>query len=279
MIKIWEYQNKSWGVAFKRISKALHEYAPSNIEWVDTIDKCDMAMVNIVGSGELSIIDRVLNSKKKLINIAHIYQTGGEIDWKRLLTSAYLTISFHNFKDYFLDFDFNFYSTPWGADSKIFNRLAIKKNNKIFSTGFIKDTEGLDLLYEACKNTNNIMYHTGENFQLGKYYRHLEMMSDKELNVMLNSCQLVSCLRFVEGFELLGPEGLFAGCRPIVPNLPTYRWYRDHGIFIDMKQDIVKQLEIILSETPKEPSPMEMKEIHNKFSWGQIIPQIFMEIK
>jgi hypothetical protein len=46
-----------------------------------------------------------------------------------------------------------------------------------------------------------------------------------------------------------------------------------------MNKDIVKQLEIILNTVPNEPSINEMKEIKFKFSWDQIVPKIFAELK
>jgi glycosyltransferase involved in cell wall biosynthesis len=276
-MKVCEFLNPNWGHAFFRISKALHDYSPKEIEWTD-FEHADTYLVHVVGGGEIPEMEKGLEKKKKLIIFQHVYFTGGVYDWSQYWKQALLTVSFHNLKDY-TNKDFNFYSTPWGADSKLFSRLAIKKSYKVFTTGHIAETENIDKLYLACKNIKQTMYHTGTNFEFGEYYKYLPFLNDREFVVMLNGAQYISCLRDIEGFEMMGVEGLFCGARPIVPDLPTYRWYKDHGIFIDMNKDIVKQLEIILNSTPEEPSPLEMKEIHNKFSWQNLIPRIFQEIK
>lgn len=273
-MKVCDYVSKNWGLAFGRISKAFHDYSPEWVEWTD-FAHCDTYMVNIVGGGEIQEIEKGLAHNKKLLLVQHTYFTGGDYDWLQYWKQALLTISFHDLKHYFPNEQFNFYATPWGADSKLFSRLALRKYRKVFTTGHVAETEDIDKLYEACKNTKNTMYHTGNNFEFGEYYKYLKYMSDPDLNVTLNSVQYVSCLREIEGFEMMGVEGLFCGARPIVPNLPTYRWYKDHAVFVDTTTDVVKQLESILNIVPKEPDGYEMSEIKKKFEWKNIIRNIF----
>jgi hypothetical protein len=280
MIKLWEYRDKSWGIAFSRISKAFHDYSPDWVSWVDNVNDCDLALVHVVGIKEISVTNQVLEHGKKLVTVAHTYKTAGDIDWESLLTNSLLTISFHDFKEYYPNLSFSFFSSNWGCDENQFYRLAIRKTRKVFTTGHISETECIDKLFLASKNTNQVMYHTGTNFGWdNKFYKFLPFLGDRDFNILLNSTEYVSCLREKEGFEMAGIEGLFCSSRPIVPNLPTYRWYKDHGIFIDMKKDIVKQLEIILNTVPKEPNSNEMKEIHSKFSWSVIIKNIFDQLK
>lgn len=278
-MKIFEYKHADLGFAFGRISKALHDYAPSNISWVQDIDSCDIVLVHEVGAGEVPVMEQVLSHNKKLIIFQHTYFTSEYFNWNEFWERAELVVSFHDLRTYVPTSTANLFTTPWGADNKIFSRLAVRKFRKVFTTGYIKETENLFELYQACENTQNTMYHTGADFKFGKYYSHLSFLNDRDFNLMLNSCQYISCLRDIEGFEMMGVEGLFCGARPIVPDLPTYRWYKDHAIFIDMKGDIVKQLENTLNISPKEPDLQEMKEIKDKFSWQNIIPKIFMGIK
>ena len=278
MIKLFEYQNPSWGTAFKRISKAFHDYSPSNIQWKEYAGSADVVMVHVVGTGEIPIIEKVLKAGKKIIIVAHIYRTGGNIDWETLLPEAILSVSFHDFKSYFPNLNCNFYSTPWGVDNTIIYDMNIPKTRKILSTGYVADTECLDKLYQACVNTNNFMYHTGKNFEFGEKYVHIPWLNDQGFNTMLNSVQYTSCLRDIEGFEMMGAEGLFCGARPIVPDLPTYDWYEDFGYYVDMQKDIVKQLEDLLLLTPPVPKEDEMQRIRELFDWKNIVPSIFERI-
>ena len=278
MIKIYEYQNKNLGMAFKRISKALHDYSPPDIKWTDYAGSASIILVHVVGGGEVPIMENVLESGRKLLIIQHVVKTGGVYPWNEYFKQAILSVSFHDLASYYPKDRFNSYSTPWGYDPKEFSRIEMPKKRKVLGTGYVADTECLDKLYQACLNTDNIMYHTGKDFEFGKNYYHLPWLNDVGFNEMLNSVQYTSCLRDIEGFEMMGVEGLVCGAVPIVPALDTYRWYRKHGIFVDMHSDITKQLEDILVLTPTPPDEDELEEIHQKFSWECIVPKIFAHL-
>lgn len=278
MLRIYEYTNPAWGTAFKRISKALHDYAPENVKWIDYPGGAQIILVHVVGGGEVPIMEDVLESGRKLLIVQHVVKTGGTYNWNEYFKQAILSISFHDLHSYYPKDKFNAYSTPWGFDPKEFSKLDIPKNRKVIGTGYVADTECLDKLYTACFNTKNYMFHTGKDFEFGEYYKHVPWLTPEQFNIMLNSVQYTSCLRDIEGFEMMGVEGLVCGAIPIVPDLSTYRWYRKHGIFIDMKKDIVKQLEDILVLTPTPPNEDELEEVHQKFSWEYIVPAIFAHL-
>lgn len=42
----------------------------------------------------------------------------------------------------------------------------------------------------------------------------------------------MAALRKFEGFEIVGVEALFCGTRPIVYDMPSYRWYKGHASFV-----------------------------------------------
>ena len=120
----------------------------------------------------------------------------------------------------------------------------------------------------------------GQNFGYDSaHYKYLNYMKDSDLMDVLNSTEYVSCLREHEGFEMLGVEGLFCGTRPIVFDLPTYQWYRGHGIFIKQDENIVDSLVDVLSKKPNPVGEEEYKIILEKFSWENIIDNIFNRIK
>lgn len=278
MIKVWEYQESVWGIAFKRISKALRDYSPEDIQWVESPFNADIVLLNALGD-----LPRWLLDMKNKVIIPHVVATmhrTADTNWIDEYKKALLTISFHPLHEYYGN-GFNFLHTPLGADSRTFYRKPeLTREFKIITTGHIAETESIDKLYLACKRLNTFMIHTGQNFGYeSAYYKYLNYMKDSDLADVLNSTQYVSCLRAYEGFEMLGVEGLFCGARPIVFDLPTYQWYKGHGIFIKQDEYIVDSLVEILSQAPKEISPDEYLEITTKFSWDIIVQNIFKRIK
>ncbi len=276
-IKIFEYQHPSWGIAFKRISEALRAHAPDWVEWTN-YDDADIMIVHVVGAGELEMCSK---PKPKVI-IQQCYFTAGapDIDYIQYWEKALLTVSFHDLTKY-TDRKFSFLALPWGADPDVFT-LTNKghRSIKVLATGHVADTEGIDKLHEAVQQTGHVLYQTGSHFGWPrKNYTNLPFMDDKDFSEILNATQYVSALRFIEGFELMAIEGLMCGARPIVPNDPTYDWYREHAVTIDRNGDITSQLVNILKNEPTPVTEEERKMIVDRFSWNRIISDLFNKIK
>jgi hypothetical protein len=277
-MKVYEYANPSWGKAFSRISFELRKHAPEWVEWVSSMDDCEIAIVHEVGGAETIQMRDALEKRKKLVIVQHTYFTSGYSRWEEIWEQAMLTTSFHNLPEYTTK-KFEFHHTPWGADPDIFYLENYSRSIKVFSTGHVSRTENLDKVYDACLKTHNTMYHTGENFKYGLMYRFMPYMTDDKLRTTLNQTEYVPCLREYEGFELMGIEGLFCGARPIVPNLPTYDWYRRYSYVVDMRMDVTEQLVGFLSNPSLPIPPEEYKEIVSIFSWGRIIKDIYTAIQ
>lgn len=245
-IKLAEIVNPKFGMAFKRISNALHAYSQDFVEWT-TPDKAQATIIHVVGGEEYQ---QALDLKNAVAIQHCIFTTGVELSmWEKIWQNSLLSISFHDLHSY-SDKNFNAISVPWGAEPSIFFREPnIIKDQTVFTTGHVAHTEHLpDILY-ACQKANKRMYHTGENFSWDrKHYQYLSYMDDAQLRKMFNRTQYVGCLRGIEGFEMMGIEGSFCGAVPIVPDLHTYRWYKGFGKFIDMRKGVVEQLEAIFKE-------------------------------
>ena len=273
-MKLFEYKNPSWGIAFTRISDALHKFAPDWVEWVQDYDTCDIALIHVVGTGEIELLEK---PKPKVI-IQHCYFTAGApgVNYIKFWKQSILTVSFHNLPSY-TDRKFPFYHMPWGADADMFKLLLnTPRTIKILATGHVAETEGIDKVFEAARNTGTVLYHTGHNFNWDKsHYTFLQNLNDSQFVELLNSVQYVSALRFIEGFELMAIEGLFCGARPIIPNDPTYDWYREYAYTIDRNSDIVKQLENIIKNPPRPILTDEYETIVQKFSWQTLIPNFY----
>lgn len=274
-IKVWEYQNPVWGRAFQLISRELHKHAPDWVQWVSSSDESDIDIIHIVGAGEIPLCT------SKSVLVQHCYFTAGahEHDYISLWERAKLTVSFHNLHDY-TDRNFRFLHLPWGADPDIFRHENFgDRAIKVFTTGHIAETECIDKTFAACRANNSIMVHTGSNFKwMPPWYKYVPYMPENELIRVLNSAQYIPGLRLIEGFEIMCVEGLFCGARPVVPDLPTYQWYRGHAEFVDTTKDITEQLTSIFSRKPNPVTPEERLELIQKFSWKNICDKFYGEM-
>jgi len=281
-IKVSEYRHPSWGTAFTRISEAFRKYSPENIVWVPNWEDSDIFIIHVVGEGEVPVLEREHPNK---VIVQHCYWTAqiDRVDYIPFWKEAKLVISFHKLTDY-TDESFNFHYMPWGADPDIFtytNRDI--RTVDVLTTGYIAKDECIDKLYEAAVKADKIVHHTGRNFveQFGwdtGHYRHLRFMPILALAGLLNYTKYTSCLRLVEGFELLGVEGLFCGARPIVFDLPTYSAYKGFAYFVNHEDDIVEQLVHILSQEPEPITDSEYEQILKTFSWKVLVPKMFSRI-
>lgn len=276
MTKVFEYFDSKWGKAFYRISEALHKYSPEWVEWINSESNSEINIIHEVGGGEIKPIQDSLDNKKKTIIIQHTYFTSGYNEWDSLWEKANLTISFHDLPTYTKK-HFNFYATPWGYDPSIFYNKKLNKINPIFVTGHIANTEHIDDVYNACRFLGLTLLHTGEDFKWGNFYKFLPYMDNKDFANLLNTVTYTSCLRSVEGFEMVGVEGLACGAIPIVLDLPTYRWYKGFGIFINPNNYITEQLVEILSHKPD--INIQQDKVREAFAWDNIIRKLFLKVQ
>jgi len=278
-MKVMEYLHPDWGDVFYRISKAFHDYAPDWVEWVEKPEDSDVYIVHVVGRGELPELKREVRNKV-IIQQCYFTAEANLANYPAYWKDALLTISFHNLPDY-TDEKFNFYRMPWGADKRVFRRHNWSKirDVKLFTTGHVAGPESIDIVFEAIKSVGAVMLHTGKDFKWdNKHYKYVPHMPNWALVNLLNRTQYIACLRKIEGFELLGIEGLFCGARPIILDLPTYDFYGDHAYTIS-PQDITKQLIEILSKEPLYVGKEEHEKVVQTFGWDNLIPKMFERIR
>jgi hypothetical protein len=272
-MKIKEVFNPDFGKAFYRISQAFHQHTPDNIEWVEEGE--DFQLIHAVGEGEYEYAKK--QDLSKLIIIAHCILTTKTTvqQWEEIWKEAKLVISFHPINTY-TEEKINFIRSPWGAEPDLFPAQNKDRRLKVFMTGHVAETECLDKVFEACKITENVAAHTGEDFHwAAPWYKYFPYFEQKDFATMLNIAQYISCLRKVEGFEMMGIEGAMTGAVPIVPNEPTYDYYKDFGIFLDMKKDVTKQLIDIFGSTYYPLTKSKIDYVRREFSWEKICKRIY----
>ena len=282
-IKIWEFTRPTWGVVFKKISTYLRKYSPDWIQWTNNMNESDLQIVHVVGTGECSIMDTC----KNLIVFQQCYSTAQAdiVSYDTYWERSILSISFHPLNEY-THKKFNFLRTPLGADPTIFRQRPVQKLFDVCVTGYVPETECIDKLYTAVSTSGKKMIHTGQDFSKifgwsPQHYLYRTFMPEEKLAETLCQSRYVSCMRLEEGFEVMGVEGLMCGTRPIVPNLRTYDFYKEHAEFVDVSNPnlIVDQLIKILNTEPKPIDQNEMQTIVHTFSWKNIVDNIFSTLQ
>jgi hypothetical protein len=275
-MKIFEYHDPDLGRVFTRISGAMQKHF-KNVEWTNI--NSDLIIVETLGQGEVNY----LNSLPSLDNVVLFQQcflTSGvsKDTWVDLWKRCKLVVSYNNLDSY-TEEKFNFYRTPLGAEPDLFPIGTQSRAFKVFSTGHLPETECLDKVYLACKDTKNIMIHTGEDFRWdSKYYTYVSYLPNREFTYLLQRVQYITGLRLIEGFEMMCIEGAMTGATPIVPFIQCYDWYKDFGLYIDVDRDIVKQLENIFSQKYEPLSKEKIEYVRNEFSWEKICGNIQKKI-
>lgn len=271
-MKVYEYRNPNWGIVFSKISLYLRKYAPPDVVWVNSIDESDLQIVHIIGIGEVEVAQK---SPNKIV-WQHCYKTAGDYPWDNLWMDSLMAVSFHDFRSY-SDKPFNFLHLPLGYDEKIFypeNRFE-NRPDIVFVTGHIAKDETIDVIFEACKSAGYLMFHTGENFKFdSSYYKYIDYLPEDSYASMLRTIpKYVFGLRKVEGFEVAVLEGIASGAMGVVPTLPTYDWYEDIAIRIDLESsNLVENIYNILKNNEKINVNLEALK---QYTWSNIMTKFW----
>lgn len=275
-MKVFNFVQDFFGIGIKKVAEKLEKYAPSWIQFTKNRKEADLVFIHSIGLCEFSS----MIPGQDYVVLQYCYKTAGgsKEEWNEIWKNAVQVISYYDLKNEFL-FPVNFTHVPLGADATEFFKIFPEyRTKKVFATGHIAETESLDVLWEACKLTDTTMYHTGENFGYKTNYKFLPYLSLENLNILLNDVEYVSCLRKVEGFELLGIEGLFAGARPIVLDIESYNWYRNFGYTV-REEHLLEDLVKVLSQPARSVSDEELNFLYKKFSWEVICNKIYEDLK
>lgn len=254
-------------------------------------------------------------------DIAKIREAFGRA-WRH--SNTLLTASFHDFSADAADMaagTFRFHPMPWGADDRKFvppfhfaeNRsthghvLAIGSDpfgeshgevlfaashagRQVRHVGSFEDPVCGDCFKMRCDQggcdvpLNCRPFTALGGFRPCDWQVHLGFVSDDEFVHEMQSAAYVSALRKTEGFELAGVEGLFCGARPLVYDIPTYRWYRGHAVFMpDPRRTPSASMFDTLVDALKAPArpvtPEEHVELRRHFSWTKIVPTLYEKIR
>ena len=273
---------------YPKIKKALADYAPDGVSFVDNIDEADIAILHVNGRYRQfkTFADDMLKKGKKYVVAQYcLKSTRRKLAryWGGLWRNSHMVWSYYDLprtlKSEGASWTIsNFYHSPLGADENTFTLSGDEQRSRIvFACGTREhslDNESLSEIAEAADKSNRYMYHLGPDLNLGWRVLSETGISDQELASRYRRCAFVSGLRKVEGFEVPVVEGLFCGCRPIVFDKPHYRmWYGPWAEFIPetSREEIVNNLTKLFSYGAKVVTQEERRAAVEKFSWKNII--------
>jgi hypothetical protein len=267
--------------AMTRVSIALGTNVPSSVEVVRDQKSADLVVLHVVGFPDTEDAIQKLKLGQKYALIQYCLRTTQRPEissWVSMWKQAEIVWSYYDLYrlalDERIDPSFNFYHSPLGVNSSVFEHLDTdKKTFGILTSGYIADTECSGEAAAASRTAGYQHCHLGPNLHLGPGVSYHLGISDIALAKLYRQSRLVTGLRRVEGFELPAAEAILCGTRSVVFDKPHYRkWFEPWSIFIQeaAPQCVTKALVNILREGVKPVSKQERQDAANQFDWSSI---------
>jgi len=266
-----------------RIERALARYAPTGVTLVHREAEADVVLLHVGGRFDhvsRHVADLRLRGKQYVILqlVLRACSHPRTADWLPLWKDALFVWSYYDLLDEMRIDRVSpegvvFYYSPLGVDPTIFRPTGGPRPYLIFVEGDNPERDSVIEINRACRRTGAKFVHVGPKLldHPGRI-EHRENVSDDELVGLYNSCQFVSGLRTIEGFELCAAEGLLCGARPILFDRRDQRgWF---GVFAEYMPEnhahIANWLGEFLTEGARPVSDVELAAARYAFSWERI---------
>lgn len=283
-MKVYCKQDPRHGYAQQAFHEAMCTYAPPGMTCVERKSEADFQIVSFLGDiGAILSLPSVLFVQDfKTATQKYGKHRPISLDaWRDLFGQVIAVISYYDLSE-FAPPD-KFFLTPFGVDPGFVKYNQNKaKTYDLLTTGYVSETESIGEAWKAIALINGRGIHIGG--QMDEVTPNLRRFGEYALNVSQNAMyrymsqtKYVSAMRQPEGFEVVGYEGVLAGARPIVLDLPCYhRWYKDMPIYVPHKDPhIVVRLAKILKQSPKPITQKERDYVLDTMSWSVVAPKIW----
>lgn len=286
-----ELPEQSRGI--RRVRDALEKYAPPQIEIVKTRNASDLEIVHVIGRHEHTKmhIDQLLHHKKPYAMVQYCLRSTKKPrteDWLNMWVNAQLVWSYYDLFSLCAEdnpsthYSFPFYHAPLGVEPVFYDRKVEdhKKYSILASSQHALSESGRECAF-AVKRLGKRMFFLGHELRRGPDIVCETGLTDEELADRYSSCEFVSGLRRIEGFELPVVEGLMCGARPIVFDKPHYRqWFNEFAVFIpeDDRGQVVDHLERVLWRGAKPVTKDEIDLARERFDWQKIVTNFWKQI-
>jgi len=298
VVRVYYPFNPHISRAMHRIRAALMRYAPPGVSFVDSWREAELHILDFIGQHP-TVEDREFNPHHGLMRevpslpkceryvlLFHCTAPPDSgllgMDYRPLFEGALLVVStlIPEWVEPWGKLDWSkipLFHTPWGYDPEIFRRLPERKTFLCLMTGYVAETEFLQVVYEVAQKAGGEIVHIGGDIGLdgSPGYLRYEGVSDEEMCRLYSQSLYTNAMRAYHGFEMVGIEGAACGSQPVYLDLPGYRhWFSDLGLFVSPR-NVAEELEEIFR---KKPRRRKLGEKVERFKWEGIAPRIWEKI-
>lgn len=272
--------------AMFRVAKALEEYAPADVEFVDDAGDAELVVLHAIGYGETELeAHRLTTAGKRYAVMQYCLRSTQKPNvepWLPIWRGAAAVWSYYDLTTLALEDGFElgpvpFYFAPLGADARVFSHVApitTEGRFAILTSGYVAHTEAVREAAAAARAAGRRMYHLGPDLQLGPHVARGLDVPDEMLAGIYRRCDFVAGLRRGEGFELPAAEGLLCGARPVCFDRPHYRrWFGPWARFIpEADADVVTAA--LLEQFELGPGTLtegDLEAARSAFDWRMLV--------
>ncbi len=282
-----ELPEESRGI--RRVRDALEKYAPSTVQVVKTPQEADLEIIHVIGRNQTTQgrIERLKRSGKPYAMIQYCLRSTikpSAWDWIDMWKGAKVVWSYYDLEEACITDmvapAFEFYHAPLGVDS-VFKDSHRDRPYTIFASSQHALSESARECAFAAKRVGGKMFFLGHELRRGADIVCGSGYTDEQLADIYSSCQFVSGLRRIEGFELPVIEGLMCGARPIVFDRPHYRrWFSGFAVFIreGNRGQAIDDLERVFKSGADPVTQQELELAKERFNWQTIITNFYKRI-
>jgi len=296
-VKVYFPHNPYISRAMQRIRRAMIDHKPDEVEIARKPDEDAVHILDFVGQAPPpsppSPLFRSIPSWPATRRYVVIYHCPPPLnlmhrfrrEYRGLLENALLVVSTYR-REWIWppEADISLYRTPWGYDPRTFYPENAEKRYVVLTTGYVAETECIDVIYDVTRRLSLPMVHVGgvevllacrRRFGPHSCFKRFENIPDSRLRRLYSESVFTNAMRQHIGFEVVGVEGYACGSIPLYLDLPCYRdWFDGMAIFV-RPDNIREELERIFTDEGIRRNFRFKPELLERFKWGNIAPKIW----
>jgi hypothetical protein len=266
-------------MAMHRVAWALKKYAPKGVTIVENATEADLQFIHTIGPDSIQALQA---PNYVVIQYCLFSADGDQSGWQNLWTGSQGVWSYYDLK---VPSEIPYIRTPLGIAEAFLKPFGGNTRDiGAMTSGYVSGpgAEAIEEVAIATSLAGKRCLHLGPRptgmGQPPLGWSAVHGVSDEVLAGIYGRTHWVSGLRHVEGFEFPVIEGLSCGARPIVFDRPEMRhWFNGHARFVTecSGTDLVRELINLFKYDPQPVGEDELEDIRGKFSWANIIPQVW----
>ena len=270
--------------AMLRVEAALKSRAPKDVEIVSTPGEADFRLLHVIGP--VADVDIPVGRFGVIQYCGSLIPEAFTQLWQR----AEFVWSYYDLTAVMPE-STRFLFMPLGVDGQLFSQLKpnAPREVDVMTTGYstAPGQEAIQEVVEAAVTLHRKYVHIGPKNIEGwrgefpKDWSPQLNVDDGTMKLLYRNSRYVACLRYTEGFEMPGFEGLVNGARPIVFDREDMRrWYGDHAVYVpEVSGEELKAVICDVLAGPYKPvTPDEVAAVKARFNWDEIAVAVWSNI-